>query len=265
MNPFRVLALTFCSLALCGLVAPVSNADARDKKTVVTLPERVEVPTGVILEPGTYVFKLMDSQANRHIVQILSEDEDQVFATILAIANERLEPPDDTVLTFYEMPGGRPQALRSWFYPGDTIGQEFAYPKDRATEIGAAVGTTVPELTEDMEGTLSQRTQTAGPAAPTESAARVEEQEVASDTELAQDQPVQDRSLNEDPLAVQIPVAPEAPTAPDQPLQERAEQSGIDTSEMLPETAAHWAALMLLGGFSLSGAAALRAIAKRRS
>ena len=51
-----------------------------------------------------------------------------------------MEPADKTVLTFYEMPGGGPEPIRSWFYPGDTIGQEFAYPGKRATEISQVVG-----------------------------------------------------------------------------------------------------------------------------
>ena len=128
---------------LGGLVltsmATNANADAWNKKTYVTISQSIEVP-GAVLAPGKYVFKLMDSASNRHIVQILNADENHVYTTNLAIAKQRMQPADKTVLTFYEMPGGGPEPVRSWFYPGDTIGQEFAYPSKRATEISQAVG-----------------------------------------------------------------------------------------------------------------------------
>src|SRR5207248_6344609 len=40
-----------------------------------------------------------------------------------------LEPSGNTVVTFEERPSGSPEALHAWFYPGDTDGFEFVYPK----------------------------------------------------------------------------------------------------------------------------------------
>ena len=114
-------------LLLTG-AATNANADAWNKKTYVTISQSIEVP-GAVLAPGKYVFKLLDSDSNRHIVQILNADENHVYTTNLAFAKQRMQPADKTVLTFYEMPGGGPEPIRSWFYPGDTIGQEFAYPE----------------------------------------------------------------------------------------------------------------------------------------
>jgi len=45
---------------------PAAVADDQDKKTVVTISTRTEAP-GIILEPGTYVIKLLNSSSNRHI------------------------------------------------------------------------------------------------------------------------------------------------------------------------------------------------------
>jgi hypothetical protein len=87
------------------------------------------------LPAGTYVFKLLDSQSDRHIVQIFSQDMKTVYATILAIPNYRLKATDKTVITFSERPAGEPEALRAWFYPGKNWGDEFVYPKARAIEI----------------------------------------------------------------------------------------------------------------------------------
>jgi hypothetical protein len=126
----------------------MARADAYDEKTVVTFSGPVEIP-GVhlkgwgVLPAGTYVFKLVDSQSDRHIVQIFSEDEKTVYATILAIPNYRLKVTGKTVITFRERPAGEPEALRAWFYPGKNWGEEFVYPKTIAIEIAKSTGTAV--------------------------------------------------------------------------------------------------------------------------
>src|SRR5438309_11030468 len=78
---------------------------------------------------GTYVFKLADTLADRHIVQIWNADETQIFATIRTIPNTRFEPPDKTIFEFDERSGDSPRALKVWFYPGDSTGQEFIYSR----------------------------------------------------------------------------------------------------------------------------------------
>ena len=139
---------SFCLCLVGGLMltgaATRARADEWNKKTYITTSQSIEVP-GAVLPPGRYVFKLLDSPSNRHIVQILNDRENHVFATNLAIPKERMVPADKTILTFYEVPGGGPEPVRSWFYPGDLIGQEFVYPANRMAEIRAAIsrGTTV--------------------------------------------------------------------------------------------------------------------------
>jgi hypothetical protein len=102
-----------------------------------------------VLPAGTYVFKILDSQSDRHIVQIFSADEKTVYATILAIPNYRLKATDKAVVTFRERPAGEPEALRAWFYPGRNWGEEFVYPKARAIELAKTTNT--PVLFTDME------------------------------------------------------------------------------------------------------------------
>ncbi len=108
--------------------APVAKADEWDKQTVLTFNESVEVP-GKVLPAGTYVFRLADSQSDRNVVQVFTEDQKQLLATIMAIPAYRIEPTGKTVVTFDERPSGSPEALHKWFYPGDTYGFEFVYPK----------------------------------------------------------------------------------------------------------------------------------------
>src|SRR5580700_6939279 len=138
-----------CSVALVGAVlAPAARADDWNRKTVITFSGPVEIP-GVhlkgwgVLPAGTYVFKILDSKSDRHIVQIFSADEKTVYATILAIPNYRLKATDKTVVTFRERPAGEPEALRAWFYPGRNWGEEFVYPKSKAIEIAQSANTAV--------------------------------------------------------------------------------------------------------------------------
>ena len=143
-----VTASVFC-LGLMGLVlAPAVKADEWNRKTTITFSGPVEIP-GVhlagwgVLPAGTYVFKILDSQSDRHIVQIFNADETKIYATILAIPNYRLKATDKTVITFRERPAGEPEALRAWFYPGRNWGEEFVYPKAKAIALAKATNTPV--------------------------------------------------------------------------------------------------------------------------
>jgi len=137
MKLFKMFSSILCLVALCLFVVPTATADDWNRETVVTFSGPVEVPgvNAQTLPAGTYVFKILDSQTNRHIVQIFNPDKTHVFTTILAIPNYRLHASDKTVITFRERPSGQPEALRAWFYPGHTWGDEFVYAKPRALEL----------------------------------------------------------------------------------------------------------------------------------
>ena len=142
-------ATTMCCIALIGgVLAPGAKADDWNRKTVIAFSAPVEIP-GVhlagwgVLPAGTYVFKILDSQSDRHIVQIFNKDETTIYATILAIPNFRLKATDKTVMTFRERPAGEPEALRAWFYPGRNWGEEFVYPKAKAMELAKTANTPV--------------------------------------------------------------------------------------------------------------------------
>jgi len=130
------------------MLAPRARADDWNRKTVITFSGPVETP-GVhlagwsVLPAGTYVFKILDSESDRHIVQIFNKDETVVYATIVAVPNYRLKATNKTVITFRERPAGTPEALRAWFYPGMNWGEEFVYPKAKAMELAKAANTPV--------------------------------------------------------------------------------------------------------------------------
>jgi hypothetical protein len=141
MYPLRAVTMMFCLGLAVVAVLPSAKADDWNRKTTITFSAPVEVP-GVgaqILPAGTYVFKILDSPSDRHIVQIFNQAEDHVFTTILAIPNYRLHPTDKTVVTFKERGDGQPEAIRAWFYPGRQWGEEFVYPKARALELAKIV------------------------------------------------------------------------------------------------------------------------------
>jgi len=245
MSLLRTATTTVFSLALMGAVfSPAAKADAWNRKTVMTFSGPVEIP-GVhlkgwgVLPAGTYVFKIMDSQSNRHIVQIFNKDETQVYATILAIPNYRLKATDKTVVTFRERPAGQPEALRAWFYPGRNWGEEFVYPKAKAIELAKVTNTPVLYTAVDLP--------------------------------IEVDRPM--LTVNE-PVVVQLR---EAPVMAVQPTGEDVEIAAVvttppaaelepDTTEVamaLPQTAGPLPLMGLLGLLALGAGLALRLVQKR--
>src|SRR3954464_5783431 len=142
-------ATTVCCVALLGAAVATSvKADDYNRKTTITFSAPVEIP-GVhlkgwgVLPAGTYVFKILDSLSDRHIVQIFNQEETTIYATILAIQNYRLKAIDKPVITFRERAAGEPEALRAWFYPGRNWGEEFVYPKAKAMELAKSTNVAV--------------------------------------------------------------------------------------------------------------------------
>jgi len=155
MTLLRAVPTVFCAALMAAAFSPSAKADEWNKKTVVTFSVAVETP-GVhiqgwaVLPAGTYVLRLLDSQSDRHIVQIFNQDETVLYTTALAIPNYRLRATGKTVITFSERPAGEPEALRAWFYPGDNFGQEFVYPKEKALELAKETNTPVLAITAEI-------------------------------------------------------------------------------------------------------------------
>lgn len=146
MKTVKTLFVVLGLALLVGVLVSPARADTWNKETVLTFSQPVEIP-GKVLPAGTYVFKLADSNAWRHIVQVWNADKTEVLATILAIPNYRLEVKGETQVNFYERPGNAPEALRAWFYPGDNFGQEFVYPKQKAIQLAQESHQIVPAET----------------------------------------------------------------------------------------------------------------------
>ena len=137
---FKTLWLS-ASLALMGSMIAPAIADDWNKETKLEFSAPVQVP-GKLLEAGKYVFKLADNESDRNIVQIFSEDasgDQKLVTTVLAISAYRTTTPDESIVQFEERSSGSPEAIHSWFYPGDNTGWQFVYPKGQT--LGASANT----------------------------------------------------------------------------------------------------------------------------
>jgi len=139
-----VIGLCCTVLFWIAPVAAQSAGQLGDKKTTITFSAPVELPN-MVLPAGTYVFKVLLMPGTRNVVQVFNADETHLYTTVLAIPNYRLTPKSETVMRFDERKSGSPEALRAWFYPTDSFGQEFVYPRQRASELAEA--TRVPVMT----------------------------------------------------------------------------------------------------------------------
>jgi len=127
---YKLKILGLAILLAGAALLPLAKADEWNKETTLTFSASVQIP-GQVLQAGSYVFKLLDNQSDRHIVQIFNEDQTQLIATVLAIPAYRLKPTDDTLISFEERSAGSPEAVSRWFYPGDLDGVAFMYPADQ--------------------------------------------------------------------------------------------------------------------------------------
>jgi LPXTG-motif cell wall-anchored protein len=226
---FAVLSLTL----LAATLTPGAHADEWNKKTVLTFSQPVEIP-GQILPAGTYTFVLLDSPADRHIVQIFNADGSHIIATVLAINDYRLKPTGDTVVKFAERSGDNPEALKAWFYPGDNFGQEFVYPKQRAIELAAIVKEPVPALSGDTD---------------------IKVVPIVAETPEQKEVPVADAIQITPPAAEAVTPAPVVQETTPAPAVETAPAPVVETQQ-LPQTASQLPLIMLLG-LSAIGAALL--------
>jgi len=250
----RIPSQALCIAAITALFMVGTDAQARtvwNKKTTFTFSGPVEIP-GVhqrdfgVLPAGTYVFKLMDSQSNRHIVQIQDADEGYTYATIFTIPDVRARPTSETVLTFRERPAGEPAAIHSWFYPGETWGDEFVYPKARVKQMAMASTTTQTarsERSEEVSTRVDEPIQRAPEPVVAENTVTTDEVTVAPAPEPA---PL----IAQDTQPATMPTTTRAP----EPVSAPAE---------LPHTAGEVGLLMLGGLFALGGAVALRSFLAR--
>ena len=210
-----------------------------DSRTEFTFNQPVELP-GVTLPPGTYVFRFVDATTGRKVMQVQAKDaSSKTFGMFLTINAERPRPSDDAELRFLETPAGQPAAVKTWWYPGNTIGREFIYPKSQARRLAQATNTTV--LTTRAESVTDEQMQTA---------------ELTYVSPSGQETALTDEQLVE--AAANTPPVGATAQATMADADRTPAQEGTMARASLPRTSTPLAGIGLLGLFSLLGGAWLR-------
>ncbi len=289
MKQLKAASAFICLTATAMILSPGMQGQQTgdyNKKTNVTFSAPVEIP-GVhmkgygTLPAGTYVFKLVNSQVNRHIVQIQNADESKTYATILAVPNMRLKPTSDTVITFSERPAGEPPAIRAWFYPGASWGEEFVYKKSRAKELAAANKTPVlyssddtsAEVTEPIQATpadlnaaqIGAYNQTGDEVELAEAVTAPSDQNTASSsqsTSVANNAEPPARNDDHAAASANVQMAQNTPPPAPTPMPATVDNTASTRSEM-PQTASPLGLYMLGGLLALGGAFGVRSMRQR--
>lgn len=279
-------SITTTVAAACATLALTAGAATAqtvppDRKTFVTFSGPVSVP-GMTLPAGTYTFRIMDSNTDRHIVQIFNREGTQLMTTLLAIPAQRMEPTGDPIITFKETRSDQPPAVHYWYYAGDLAGNELVYPKNQAQMIANASGESVMgvdssgnSIDDWKSGSMSRvKPESANGndnanASSTPSTA-ASSTSTAADTTGAQPQAAQPTTTSDQPSQ---PVASQPTTSMDQASRPSstptAAPSTADanrtvgtsgrTKGRLPKTASELPMVGLIGLLAFGGALALRA------
>jgi LPXTG-motif cell wall-anchored protein len=135
--------IAWCALVLLGaFTAATAAATPLDKRTTFTFSAPFTVP-GVTLPAGTYVFRLADDLRGRDIVQVLGAENGTAYAMFHTLRTPRGTPVDKPELRFMETASDMPVAIKSWWYPAETQGYEFLYPRRQAELLAKGTGTPV--------------------------------------------------------------------------------------------------------------------------
>jgi len=184
MNWRKMCVATCLALNVCTMLSVIALAAEPVKQTQFSTNTPIEVP-GMMLESGQYVFKLIEPEAQRNVLQVFETvqlwtgDGMRLLSTMLTMPNYDLPPTDKTVFTFFERGSQQPKALRIWFAPGRKYGQELVYPKAQAAELAKSVGRGVLSLPAELPGDIGPLARMVaepnGPAAKVPVAAPVSE------------------------------------------------------------------------------------------
>ena len=133
MNNQKKLMILATMLAFV-IMLPAARASQEDQATKLTFAKAVQIP-GRVLSAGTYWFIAVETNTAPNIIEVFNADRSTLYATILTTNTERSNPTDDTAITFANRGSMQPEAIVSWFYPGDKSGHEFVYSNQEEREL----------------------------------------------------------------------------------------------------------------------------------
>jgi hypothetical protein len=158
MNTAKILR-SICGFGVfVGLMVGVSLAQTDNKRAFFTFNRPISLP-GVTLPAGEYLFRLVDTDTGRKVIQVVSADGKTPYAMLHSIPDVRRDATTSPEVRFMETAKGTPSAIKAWWYSGESIGYEFIYPKEQARLL--AHGSVEPILTTRAETTKAEETTTA--------------------------------------------------------------------------------------------------------
>ncbi len=190
--------LTFAASILACFTAVAAFAQPpSDMRTIFTFSGPTAVP-GVTLPAGSYLFRIIDESTARTVVQVSSPDGKTPYSMFLVWRATRPDIPKNAEIRFMETAAGMPQAVRTWWYPGDRAGYELVYPKEQARLLAKGTGQPVlataaaptaspaaPVVVERIEPSGAEARVAAAPPAPAVPTGQVAVGEVAPETQIA--------------------------------------------------------------------------------
>ena len=258
--------MTACALAVLAVLATQVQGQESNtsERTFMTFSSPVELP-GVTLDAGTYEFRLADSPA-RNVVQVFRKDARDIVGQWTFVQASRPRVSSETVVMFREAKEGGTPAVQYWYFPNESIGKEFIYPKDQATRIASRTGESV--LTD--EGRVNPSAPDVAAARPAEPQPRDDARAEAPAQEARAEAPAREAREESPPQQARAETpapAPQAQPAP-APAPRPVGTSGVESqapaqraqAEELPRTASPLALTGLIGLLSLVGAFGVRAL-----
>lgn len=213
----------------------ISMAAFAQSPEVSTLPvtEPLDVG-GTILQPGTYMIRVLPSRFDRNKVQITNPDRSTVYATVLTVPHYFApgEESPNTTFVFFPAEQGLPRALRTWFAANPSAsqgGHDIVYTETRAQQLAKLSNSRVVSY---------QDATTVADLDTTQLHVVTPEAKVETYTYTA-------------------PPAPAVVETPAPMISSNSETTAAETPEM-PDTASKLPLLALLGFVSLAGAVAVR-------
>jgi hypothetical protein len=158
-----ILPMTVAAAVLLSVCTP-ARADESTKLTYFTFSKPVQLP-GKTLPAGKYRFELADPQESRRVVKVSNEDGSKQLAMLQTVQYTMRDPAKDPIVIFGETPASDPVAIKTWVYPGETIGFEFIYPHDEAMALAKRYHTKVLS----KSGDKLERVDEAGASSPSDS------------------------------------------------------------------------------------------------
>jgi hypothetical protein len=272
----RMLKVLCCAAAMAAFTAPLAQAQGGTAqwkmKTHLTFSGPVQIP-GKTLPAGTYTFRAMDLLANRNVLQILDQNEQELIATVMTQSDTKLEPAENNVVMFSERPAGQPTAIKTWYYPGQKIGNEFVYPRAQAIEIAKANNTTVLSSADEGASEAEMRSAEVG-RVNAEGQIVDDDAAVADNTASRSSTPAataaarpdaqnQNRNQTQAQAQPSTPARAEQAPAPASPAVGTSGQAQPATRSELPRTAGNLVLAELLSALSIAGFFGARRLRRR--